>query len=108
MDNLSWLEITGRNTPWIHAIVTSSLGQLTYQVKTNEGGVWRRNVNQKRKISENVTIAVTDTFNPNTLVSNEMHSATSTNNTFSPGIPTIPKCLYNQNCVVNNVILYKI
>jgi hypothetical protein len=31
------------NTPWIHATVTSSLGPLIYQVKTNEG-VWRRHV----------------------------------------------------------------
>ena len=39
--------------PWIHAM--SSLGPLTYQVKTDEGGVWRRHVDQMRKTSENYT-----------------------------------------------------
>jgi hypothetical protein len=65
---------------------------LTYQVKTNEGGVWRRHVDQMRKTSENMTSVVTDTYNLNTLVPNEMHSPTSTNNTVLPGTPAIPSC----------------
>jgi hypothetical protein len=39
-----------------------------------------------------MTSEVTDTYNSNTLVPNEMHSATSTNNTVSPGTLTNPSC----------------
>lgn len=43
------------NIPWIHATVTSCLGLLTYQVKTDEGGVWRRHVDQIRRAAETLT-----------------------------------------------------
>ena len=67
-------------TPWIHAIVMSSLGPLTYQVKTDEGGVWRRHVNQMRKTSENYTESIATVTAPN-----ERYSPPSTNNIIPTG-----------------------
>lgn len=58
----------GGNIPWIHATVTSCLGPLTYQVKTDEGGVWRRHVDQMRRAAETHTEkTVNDAMQPTSL-----------------------------------------
>lgn len=43
------------NIPWINATVTSCRGPLTNQVKTDEGGVCRRHVDQMRRAAETLT-----------------------------------------------------
>lgn len=78
-------------TPWIHATVIASLGPLTYQVKTEEGGVWRRHIDQMRRTSENMRErTVTDTLDSKSVVPNEIYAAPPTNDTISPGTPAIP------------------
>lgn len=81
-DNRSWLR---GKTPWIHASVMSNLGPLTYRVKTDEGGVWQRHVEQIRKTSENYTQSTaTDT------ALNERYFSPPTNNTFARETRAIP------------------
>lgn len=43
------------NIPWINATVTSCRRPLTNQVKTDEGGVCRRHVDQMRRAAETLT-----------------------------------------------------
>lgn len=71
--------------PWIHATVMSSLGPLTYQVKTDEGGVWRRHVDQMRKSSENYTESTATVTAPT-----ERSYPQPTNNITPPETPAIP------------------
>ena len=71
--------------PWIHATVMSSLGPLTYQVNTDEGGVWRRHVDQMRKTSENYTESTATVTAPT-----ERYYPPPTNNITPPETPAIP------------------
>lgn len=75
------------NIPWIHATVTSCLGPLTYQVKTDEEGVWRRHVDQMRRAAETLTEkTVNDALQPSFSEPTEIPAVPLTN---PPELPAI-------------------
>ena len=74
-----------KKIPWIHATVMSSLGPLTYQVKTDKGGVWRHHVDQMRKSSENYTESTATVTVPT-----ERYYPPPTSNITPPETPAIP------------------